>query len=326
MNQTSDSHTPSPPSISCNSDQRLLTVLINWHEQAQTILCLRNLRAQAVPGMELLVVDNEGTMETQAAFEREQDLFDRYHRVEDNIGFTGACNFALDQAHELGFRYILWFNNDAEPGPKCIARMLDVIESDSAIAMVSPVLRDRERGHAHFCGARLDGSRPPMRYSSFEALTETGTDLDYYLLGTALMARTEAAKRVGGFCSKYFIYWEDMELSDKLLKAGLHCRMVPDASVVHTNQHADEKDTVRSKYYYYYHSRNAIDFWWKATSGINRVRALYWHWHRTRWQIGQLKRHGRRTEAEALRQGFIDGILGRYGRWRLHPAKKFVRG
>ena len=305
-----------------SSDRRLLTVLINWHEQNQTVTSLRSLRAQAVVGMELMVVDNEGTPQTQAALELEQDLFDHYRQFEGNIGFTGACNFTLDQAQKLGFKYILWFNNDAEPGPNCIARMLDVIESDSTIAMVSPVLRDRETGHAHFCGARLENSRPPMRYFSLEALNEGGSDLDYYLLGTALMARTEAAKHVGGFCSKYFIYWEDMELSDKLLKAGYHCRMVPDASVIHTNQHADESGSVRSKYYYYYHSRNAIDFWWKATTGINRVRALYWHWHRMWFHIRQLKRHGRTAEAAALRHGLTDGIIGRYGRWRLHPAKK----
>jgi GT2 family glycosyltransferase len=322
VNESSDSHTPSPPSISGNSDRRLLTVLINWHEQAQTISCLRNLRAQAVPGMELLVVDNEGTMETQAAFEREQDLFDRYHRFEDNVGFTGSCNFALDQAQELGFRYILWFNNDAEPGPNCIARMLDVIESDSTIAMVNPVLQDRETGHAHFCGARLDRSAPVMRYLSLEALREAGPNIDCYLYGTALMARTDAAKRVGGFRSKSFISWEDMELSDKLLKAGYHCRMVPDARVVHTNQHSDESETVRSKYYYYYMTRNEIDFWWKALSGINRARALYWHWRRTLRRIGEFKRGGHGTEAAALRHGLLDGILGRYGRWRLHPAKK----
>src|SRR6476646_1628093 len=219
MNAPSDSHKLSPRSTSDNPDRRLLTVLINWHEQAQTIACLRKLRAQAVPGMALLVVDNEGTADTRAAFEGEQELFDHYHCFEENIGFTGASNFGLDYAQELGFRHVLWFNDDAEPGPDCIARLLDVLERDSTIAMVSPVLQDPKTGQPHFCGARLDGSVPAIRYLSLEALREAGPDLDCYLYGTALMARTDAAKRVGGFCSKYFAYWEDMELCDKLFKA-----------------------------------------------------------------------------------------------------------
>jgi GT2 family glycosyltransferase len=271
--------------------------------------------------MEILVVDNEGTAATRATFEVNSDLVDHFQQFNKNIGFTGACNFGLDYAHDRGFENVLWFNNDAEAGPNCITRLLEVIESDRSIAMVSPVLRDPETGRAHFCGARLDRSIPSMRYLNLEALTDAAPHLDCYLYGTALMARADAAKEVGGFCDKYFAYWEDMELSDKLLRAGFHCRVVPDASVFHTNQHSEEIETIRSKYYYYYMTRNELDFWCKALTGIARVRALYWYWCRTRSRIKKLSCQGHRTEAKALRDGLRDGILGRYGRWRLHPTK-----
>jgi GT2 family glycosyltransferase len=116
-----------------------------------------------------------------------------------------------------------------------------------------------------------------------------------------------------------------MELSCKLLKAGYQCRMVPTAFVDHINQHSDEIATFRSRYYYYYMTRNEFHFWRNMLSGIALLRALYWHWRRVRERISLLTESGHRAEMIALRHGLNDGVLGRYGRWRLHPAKKPLR-
>lgn len=302
--------------------QRLLIVLINWHEEAQTLQCLERLRNQNVPGTELLVIDNEGNADSRAGLHARAGLFDHYHRYDENVGFTGACNFGLSYAKEHGFPYVLWFNNDAIPQDGCLTELLALIESDPRIAMVSPVLRDTKTNEVHFCGAVLDSSVPAMRYLNFADLMGSTPPTDCYLYGTALMSRTDVACAVGGFPSGYFIYWEDMELSRKVIAAGYQCRVVPTAFVDHDNQHSDELSTVRSRYYYYYMARNEFDFWKHSLSGLPRLRALYWHWWRVRERIRRLNAGGHEAETTALRHGLKDGVLGRLGRWRLHPAKR----
>jgi len=48
-----------------------------------------------------------------------------------------------------------------------------------------------------------------------------------------MMMRTEAAKAVGGFNDDYFMYWEDVELSDKLRRSGLRVVWLPWVQVQH---------------------------------------------------------------------------------------------
>jgi GT2 family glycosyltransferase len=304
------------------TEKRLLTVLINWHEEDQTLKCLGRLHAQQVPGMEILVIDNEGTADTRTALHAKSDLFQYYHQFDRNVGFTGACNFGLEYAKDRGFCFVLWFNDDAVPEQGCLAELLAVIESDIRIAMVSPVLRDPETKKPHFCGAVLDADIPGMLYLKFEDILGPNPPTNCYLYGTALLARTNAVHAAGGFHSGYFAYWEDMELSGKMLKAGYQCRIVPTAAVDHINQHGEEIATFRSRYYYYYMTRNEIHFWRHTLSGVRLLRALYWHWRRVRKRMFLLTASGHRAEIIALRHGLKDGVLGRYGRWRLHPPKR----
>ena len=222
-------------------------------------------------------------------------------------------------AQKHGFEFVLWYNNDAHLGEGCLSRLLESLEADPQLAMVSPVLRDVETGDAHFCGARLDRSTPSLSYYALKDI-EKGSPDDCMLYGTALMARTKLAHQVGGFCEKYFIYFEDMELSTKLIDNGYKCKIVPDASVMHDNQRADESETVRSKYYFYYMTRNEVDFWRKSTLGLARLKALFWHLNRSLKRIRRLRRLGHKSEAAAIWRGLTDAVKGNFGRWNHHPA------
>lgn len=301
-----------------DENRRLLIVVINWHQEDETLPCRRQLRAQAPSGTSILLVDNEGDQRTAATFDAHAELFDHYQGFEENLGFTGACNFGLEFARVNGYAFVLWYNNDAELGDGCLPRLLEELEADPQLAMVSPVLRDVGTGAAHFCGARLDRSLPGVIYYALNEV-EGGSPNDCLLYGTALMARTEHAHRVGGFREKYFIYFEDMELSTKWIYNGYKCKIVPDVSVMHNNQRAGEADTVRSKYYYYM-TRNEIDFWRKTTLGLARVKALLWHLNRSLTRMKQLKNRGHADEAAAIRHGLTDGVMGNFGRWNHHPA------
>ena len=83
----------SDTSVKTDDNRRLLIVVINWHQEDETLPCLRQLRAQVPEGTSVLLVDNEGDKKSAAAFDSHPELFDHYHRFEENLGFTGGCNF-----------------------------------------------------------------------------------------------------------------------------------------------------------------------------------------------------------------------------------------
>jgi len=65
-----------------------------------------------------------------------------------------------------------------------------------------------------------------------------------WLSGSALLVRREAFEAVGGFDPGYFMYFEDVDLCDRLARAGWSCVYVPSAVVEHTGGHATRRSPV----------------------------------------------------------------------------------
>ena len=63
-----------------------------------------------------------------------------------------------------------------------------------------------------------------------------------WLSGSALLVRREAFEAVGGFDPKYFMYFEDVDLCDRLARAGWTSVYVPSAVVEHTGGHATRRE------------------------------------------------------------------------------------
>jgi N-acetylglucosaminyl-diphospho-decaprenol L-rhamnosyltransferase len=69
-------------------------------------------------------------------------------------------------------------------------------------------------------------------------LAEGPTD---WLSGSCLLVRRAAFETVGGFDPTYFMYFEDVDLGERLGKAGWQNVYVPSAIVVHTGGHATSR-------------------------------------------------------------------------------------
>jgi len=65
-----------------------------------------------------------------------------------------------------------------------------------------------------------------------------------WLSGSALLVRREAFEAVGGFDPHYFMYFEDVDLCDRLARAGWSAVYVPSAVVEHTGGHATRRSPV----------------------------------------------------------------------------------
>ncbi|HEY7048989.1 MAG TPA: glycosyltransferase family 2 protein [Jatrophihabitantaceae bacterium] len=69
--------------------------------------------------------------------------------------------------------------------------------------------------------------------------------LSDWLSGSCLLVRREAFDSVAGFDPAYFMYFEDVDLGERLGKAGWQNVYVPSAVVTHTGGHATSRDPVR---------------------------------------------------------------------------------
>ncbi len=167
------------------------------------------------PASEVIVVDNSSSDAT-AAILADQDV--KLIRLPQNIGFGGASNVGAAHATR---EFVLFLNPDTILGPGAIAWLVNAARRNPNGAF-NPELLDAQGKSTN---------RPPSRF-----LNRTSTrknvqvdpsieDLEVDVLsGAALFCRRDLFNAVGGFDPNLFLYFEDDDLSLRLLNHG--CKLI----------------------------------------------------------------------------------------------------
>ena len=177
---------------------------------------------------------------------------------DSNTGFGGGMNLGVARAREEGSSRYLLLNPDASMGLDSLTAL--VHRSVAApLALISPRVL-RPDGSVWFDGADLylhDGRirSPRRRHALAPAPWEP------WLSGACLIVDDELWQRVGGFDESYFLYWEDVDLSHRVLAAGGTLELCAEATAVHDEGGTQEREgAAKSSTYYFYNIRNRMLF------------------------------------------------------------------
>ena len=140
-----------------------------------------------------------------------------------------------------------------------------------------------------------------------------------YLTGAAPMFSGAAWRALGGFDERFFMYWEDVELSIRARRKGISLWVVPTARVTHDVGGSGRGiDGVgKSVHYYYYMSRNRFltfsasvvgRLWIAVISALSSGRML---------ARALRERDEASGKALAVLEGVMDGVRGRSGARRV---------
>src|SRR5690606_21389565 len=97
-------------------------------------------------------------------------------------------------------------------------------------------------GHALLCGIWPTNPWTRAYQQATAEITERPAE---WLSGACLLLRREAFDSVNGFDPRYFMYFEDVDLGDRLGRAGWRNVYVPSAEVVHIGGTATERASAR---------------------------------------------------------------------------------
>lgn len=210
--------------------------IVTWRSAEWIDACLAALRA-AGPVAEILVADNASPDDSVARLRgRHPDV--SVLELPRNLGFAAAhnCNFARARGDAF-----LVLNPDVLLRPGALSVMAGVLERDPAVGAVAPrLLRPGPPRRLDSAGIRWAFARtrfldrgegqPPERFAAEE-------DVFGACGAAALYRRTalEAVARPGEapFAERLFMYYEDVDLSWRLRRAGWRVRFVPAAEGVH---------------------------------------------------------------------------------------------
>jgi GT2 family glycosyltransferase len=228
-------------------------VVVTWEGAHLLPACLDSLRRQTVPH-EVIVVDNGSTDGTEAL------LAEHYREVRvvqtgANLGFAGGVQSGLEAASTP---LVALLNNDAVAEPGWLAALVAHLEGQPRCAAVTSRML-------------LQGEGPPLLNNTGVVLLDDdyGADRDlraapsarpepgpvFGFSGGAALLRRSAVDAVGGFARRFFLYYEDTDLSWRLRLAGWEIRYEP-AAVVHHAHSATVDQT--SDRFAFYNERNRL--------------------------------------------------------------------
>jgi rhamnopyranosyl-N-acetylglucosaminyl-diphospho-decaprenol beta-1,3/1,4-galactofuranosyltransferase len=195
--------------------------------------CLRAIDAQTVRPGELILVDNASTDGTPDLL-RERGYLDRpdvrFIRLDENLGSSGGFARGFEAARESDAEWLWTMDDDAEPGPDCLERLLESPPAhESATACVCPKV-------VHADGSLNDVMRADFRRRLRPLREERYRDGNHPAIGVTSFVgplyRMPAVRAIDPPRAEFFVWGDDVEYSLRLRAQG-EIRLVPEALMVH---------------------------------------------------------------------------------------------
>lgn len=197
-----------------------------------------------------------------------------------NLGFSGGNNVGINHALKNNADYILLINNDTYVEPNFVEALLKVAEKEKDAGIVVPKIyfakgfefhkkyKENELGKViWYAGGNMDWANiigyhrgvDEFDDGQFDKIIET-----QIASGCCLMLRRELVEKIRGYDDKYFLYYEDADLSLRTIKKGYTILFVPNSIIWHKN--AQSSGGSGSGLQDYYISRNRMIFGFEYAS------------------------------------------------------------
>jgi GT2 family glycosyltransferase len=247
-------------------------VLVSFNRLEDTICAIESLHGLPDRPDEIIVVDNGSRVDETTTYIGLGLPELIALRVEKNAGFARGCNDGIRRALAGDCKFILILNNDAILEPGCLTRLQESLRNPAFGAACPLVVNMNDTNIVYSAGGecypasgaianRLKGQ---PRDAAMRPATIS------FAPGCAVLVRRKAFEEVGLFPERWYLYFEDVEFSLKLIEHGMAITYVPEAVARHA-----EGSTMRgSQQNYFYYWRNRLLFLQEYGSGRAKVASM----------------------------------------------------
>ena len=241
--------------------------------------------------LRIILADNESTDgEPQRAAAARPDV--TFLPTGGNLGYGGGANRGV-AALPPEIEWVVVANPDIEWHPGALDELLAATERWPRGGAFGPLIREPNgkvypsarllpslgRGIGHGTLGKLWPDNPwtkAYRQSDSEIVERTSG----WLSGSCMLLRRAAFDAVRGFDEKYFMYFEDVDLGDRIGQAGWQNVYVPSAEVTHIGGHATSRSSAtmlaahHHSAYVYLADRHQGPQWAPVLAGIKAALAV----------------------------------------------------
>jgi len=230
----------------CEPSTIMLSILvINFKNPPLLRLALKSLTGILEPGFpkEIIVVDIASTVETR-------NVISEFPGVESvcfsqNIGYTRGANEGIRRSKGSS---VLIMNPDIVPLKGAVEKMFEFICSDSSVGMIGPQLLNFDGTYQNssfrfpspltllyrrtFLG-RLGFGRKNLEHFTNKDLDRNKPMEVDWLMGSALMVRVDAIRKVGLMDENFFLYMSDIDWPKRFWENGYKVLYFPQSKMYH---------------------------------------------------------------------------------------------
>lgn len=218
---------PAVPAVAC--------VLLNWNGWQDTLRCLAALGRTDYVNLSVIVVDNGSSDDSvdriRAAFAELRLPHASLVETGRNLGFAGGVNAGIRCALERNAQFVWLLNNDAEPLPDALTALIGKAGTNPRYGAVGSVLL-----YAHDPGTVQAWGGGRINCWIGHASHATGFRDDEwfdYITAASVLLPARAFEDIGLLDERFFLYWEDGDLSFRLRHRGWKLGVAAESTVLH---------------------------------------------------------------------------------------------
>lgn len=217
---------------------KIAVTVLNWNSALDTMRCLDSLSKQTLV-TNIILVDNNSTDDSVVLLEQyiqtHKNASIHFIKNPVNSGFTGGNNIGFRYALDKGCDYIGTLNPDAVADSSWVKGLIDELVSHTDTGIATGILARSDKKHLDTTGEQYSIWGIPSPRGRDSLLADAPKEAEYVFgsTGGGFIARAELLRDIGLFDEKFFMYFEDVDLSFRAQLAGYKVRYTPKAIAYH---------------------------------------------------------------------------------------------
>lgn len=294
-------------------------VTVTYNSQKDIGRLLDSVKIQDYKNLSVYIVDNNSTDQTlKIVSEYNSGLPICLIPSPVNNGFAKGNNIGIQKALDDGCEFVFILNPDIQLHRKCIDILIRRIVNDQKIGIIGPIilLGDEPGNITQACGVKTNfkTQKKTDLFGGMKLSDAIPSEIEVdYVLGGAMMIRSEVLRITGLFEEDYFMYNDELDLAYRVNKAGYKTICVRDAVVSHFHDF-NTQNKKGNNLMYYYMMRNKYLYFKKYQLHFNLFLSLVSEFIKLPITVGWASR--RMKSVKLLKyyySGILDGLLGKRG-------------
>ena len=225
------------------NEKKITASIVTYNSADEIDILMESLQdSKQFDQMTVYIIDNASCDGTVTLI-KEKYPWARIIESQENLGFGRGHNLAIKNVHS---KYHIIVNPDISVEFDTIAKAIDYLEQNPDVVVMTPFVMNvdgsqqflpkRNPSIKYMIGGMFENTfrfckKLRQEYTRQNENISEPTEVEF-CTGAFMVTRTAALQKVGGFDERYFLHFEDADLTRELRKEG-HAIYNPDIRVIH---------------------------------------------------------------------------------------------